>query len=187
MLFRSRPPKHNKPGGWHGATVCFAWSVCLIEVKSRASQDLFTEKNGKTVFSPTEDGQKTREQILRYVVELFLRQHRESVFIVLIIGRQARLTRWDRTGVITTAPFDYTEGSHHLFTFVYRLGKSNRAGQGFDPTVLPASQEQIKDLKAFKETVTNKYEQQFLKEMLEDEGLYPIQQVCVSDIVFRVQ
>ena len=181
------PANHKKAEDWYGAGICFAWSICLMEVKASTSQDLFVEKDGEIVFSGSKAGRRTREQIFRYVIELFVRQHRESAFIILIIGRQARLTRWDRKGVITTELFDYMEGDHHLFNFIYRLATADRTSQGFDTTVRLASQNQIEDLKAFKETRTNEYERQFVEGMLENEELHPIQQVCTSDTVLRTQ
>ena len=171
------PAKHAQES-WDKARVCFAWSICLMEVKTTAREDLFVEEDGKTVFSTSNSGKRTREQIFRYVIELFLRQHREFAFIVLIVGQNARLTVWDRTGVITTEPFNYVHNVHPLLNFVYRLAKADRAGQGFDTTVRPAEPQQIEELKAFKETRTNPYEREFIEEMLENPHLYPIQQVC---------
>ena len=158
-------PANRQEESRHEQTICFAWSICLMEVKTKASEDPFVEVDGRIDFSTSDDGKRTSEQIFRHVGELFLHQHREFAFIVLIIGHNARLTVWDRTGVITTVLFNYVEDAGPLFNFACRLAKADRAGQGFDTTIRPAEPQQINELEAFRETRTNPYEREFVEEL----------------------
>ena len=178
------PSKYQ--GQWFKEKILFAWSICLLEVKFTESQDPFGENdNGELTFPNSKDSVRTRMQIVGYINQIFLRQHREFAFIVLIFGEMARLIRWDRIGAIVSRPFNYVDDVTPLLNFIYRLSKTDRAGQGFDTTVQLATEEQIAELEKFKAaTPQHSYEYKFAAEMLQDKLLYPINQVWTR-IVWR--
>ena len=74
---------------------------------------------------------------IEYVVEVFNRQHRLFVFMILFVNDKGRLLRFDRTGVSMTVEFDYTQHPEILGKFLDRVSRS-RAAMGHDPTVIPA-------------------------------------------------
>ena len=73
------------------------------------------------------------------VIRVFNMQHRLFVFMMgLFVEDKARLLRFDRTGVIMTPDFDYTQRPEVIGKFLYRLSQ-NRASIGHDPTATRAS------------------------------------------------
>ena len=182
----SRPPKHK--GKWSKAKVSFAWNICLLEVKFKESQDPFGENdNGELTFPDSKDSVNTRVQIVRYMIEMFLRQHREFAFLVLIFGKMARFIRWDHAGAIVSRPFNYVEDVTPLLNFICRLSKTDRAGQGFDTTVQLATEKQVAELEKFKAALPrDSYEYKFTAEMLQHQLLYPINQVRTCVVWHRI-
>ncbi|TBU21611.1 hypothetical protein BD311DRAFT_706798 [Dichomitus squalens] len=71
---------------------------------------------------------------------LFAAQQRVFLFMLFFVGRRFRVLRWDRAGVITTPANDYYENPHVLCDVLWRIGKLDESGLGFDPSatrVLP--------------------------------------------------
>lgn len=159
------------------AKVAFTWLICPMEVKSQPKDA--SSSNDNDGLTSSFEGDNFRVQISRYVAETFLHQHREFVFSVSFTGREACLMRWDRCGTVVSKAFDYVDNPAPLLNFVHRLARASRATQGFDTSVRLASLAQISDLRAYKETQKlNRYEKQFVDEIMADEKLYPINQVC---------
>ncbi|PIL31162.1 hypothetical protein GSI_05859 [Ganoderma sinense ZZ0214-1] len=78
-------------------------------------------------------------QMMDYVIELFNRQHRLFVFMILFVNKNARLLRFDRTGASMTHEFDYTQHPEVIGKFLYHLSRS-RDAMGHDPTASPANE-----------------------------------------------
>ncbi|KAL6301547.1 hypothetical protein BKA93DRAFT_919788, partial [Sparassis latifolia] len=77
-----------------------------------------------------------RGQFIQYAATLFERQQRCFCFTVMMLGRWARLCRWDRSGAIISEKFDYVD-SRHLVEFLWRFAHLSPVDQGDDPTARP--------------------------------------------------
>ncbi|KAA1477023.1 hypothetical protein DENSPDRAFT_854072 [Dentipellis sp. KUC8613] len=84
----------------------------------------------------------TRGQIIAYASANLELQFRTFVFSVLILGRFARLIRWDRSGAIVTRRIDYVEDPKPLVEFLWRYNFLSDAQRGYDGSVKPADVEQ---------------------------------------------
>lgn len=133
--------------------VAFAWAVSIMELRTSEDADPFTDTvDSATGAITVEMGDATtRAQITQRVTEIFLRQHREFVFIAVICGHGARLMRWTRCGVTMTQSFNYVEDPTPLLRFTRWLATTSRAQQGFDSSVEPATASQRTALFLFRE------------------------------------
>lgn len=169
------------------ARVAWAWITTFIEVKhdkSRVAYDV--DKNGNLICPPTDNAMDTRAQIIKYVAEIFARQHRQFVFAALIVRQRAFLMRWDRAGAIVATPFDYIDEPEKLLRFVYRIALAERSAQGYDPTASLASKADIERFKAHRDTLSRDLGPrsvllEYIDDVLSKENLelYPIYKVCI--------
>ena len=174
------------------ARTAFAWSVCVFELKFERKSNPFGPA-ASTAAGTTSAA--SRVQMVRYVVETFLRQHREFVFSVFITRDEARLMRWDRCGCVMTEAFNYLEHPEHLLNFIYALAHGSRAFQGYDTSfsvLEDPHQHELDELFEVKSDPEryglNSYESGFLGEMMEKRNLYPLYRVSVmrlSQSVYR--
>jgi len=81
---------------------------------------------------------KTAGQITAYAAVLLGAQYRTHAFSILIFKDYTRLLRWDRSGVVVTAPVYYNSESY-LFDFLIRYDNASKETCGHDLTVRPAS------------------------------------------------
>ncbi|KAI1784498.1 hypothetical protein LXA43DRAFT_1041974 [Ganoderma leucocontextum] len=106
----------------------------LIECKlDPVNQDPFDERfqNNEAV------AEKRREvlgQSLSYVELAFKYQQREFIFMVLFLGRYARVVRFDRSGIVASEKIDYAERGAELTTFLVRYARLGPTNRGHDPT-----------------------------------------------------
>lgn len=142
------------------ANVRYAWAVSIVQHAASERDDPFKEAlDSQTGAGTVEMGDAdTRAQITRHVSEIFLRQHRAFIFIVVICGQRARLMRWDRCGAILTRAFDFTEDPEPLLRFTRWLATASRAQQGFDTSVEPATGPQKEALQAFETALEKRLE-----------------------------
>lgn len=119
----------------------FVTTALAIEVKFSASDDPFVDNF--SVENPfenkTQGGFRTRGQMAKYSEETLWVQHRCFIYQIIIFDRWARIYRWDRSGAIVTARFDYVANPNFLGQFLWGFCHKDRAGQGLDPTVSHAS------------------------------------------------
>lgn len=152
------------------ARVRWAWMCVPIELKT--DRDLapfeFGPGSDKYFYRSALEKRKARGQIADYAARLMRRQHREFCFMIVICKSEARLVRWDRAGAIVTNPFDFVADPDYMYRFLYRLSKMNRHQRGYDPTVEPASKEEINMMQACRETLQDPY----LRECL-DQAMSP--------------
>lgn len=146
--------------------------------------------------NPTEEGQEFRSSIISHATALFTRQHRYFSFTVVLVGRWARLMRWDRAGAILSERFDYVAHPELLAEFLWRFAHLDDERRGMDTTVKPSSKTEAK-------LFTNAV-QEFLADMeaaskdggpvrrlpdaertLDSTGTYPIWTAHVTDAVTR--
>ena len=71
-------------------------------------------------------------QSTRYAHMIQARQFRTCVYSISVAGTNARLLRWDRSGVVATESFSYKSNPEFLIDFVWRFSKASREQRGFD-------------------------------------------------------
>lgn len=176
------------------ARTAWAWAICAIELKVETKSDPFKDQALPKVIPEggvrptlrwTQDAARARNQLIRYAMEMFVRQPREFVYTVLIVRNKARLMRWDRCGAVVTEAFDYVQNPKPLLNFLYRLAKGSPRAQGFDTSVSLATRAQIDELNDYRKQLEHStapgaaYEMKFIDEMKEDYKLYPLRQLKV--------
>ncbi|KAI0827955.1 hypothetical protein BC628DRAFT_1317497, partial [Trametes gibbosa] len=81
-------------------------------------------------------------RVLSYTESIFKHQQRTCVFMVLLLGTDCRLVRFDRAGTIASQKFNYRTNGASLIEFLWRYARWPAAARGHDPTVeriLPTS------------------------------------------------
>ena len=123
-----------------------AWSSVevLAEVKWNPRGFPFSSRHTpRSTFLPSgRERCLSRGQLVEYALEVFNRQHRQAVFLVLFLQDCARFVRFDRSNAVVSEEFDYTACPEIIATFLYRLSKMSLAERGYDPTALRACQEE---------------------------------------------
>ncbi|KAA1468596.1 hypothetical protein DENSPDRAFT_794640 [Dentipellis sp. KUC8613] len=123
-------------------TTDFSRAERADEFKWSASEDPFNDEPNSSDYpfeADTECGKDTRGQIIAYASANLELQFRTFVFSVLILGRYARLIRWDRSGAIVTKRIDYVEDPKPLIEFLWRYNLLSDAQRGHDESVKPAN------------------------------------------------
>ncbi|KAH9889416.1 hypothetical protein C8Q73DRAFT_793613 [Cubamyces lactineus] len=119
-----------------------------IECKTEeVKQDPFDQKNSSGNYEPQSDIRKAiLGQIMCYSVLIFDNQRRMHHFMLIMFGKNARILRWDRSGVVVTEPFDYVENPDMLGLFIWRFGRMSPEQRGHDPTAtrISADSEQFR-------------------------------------------
>ncbi|KAH7920142.1 hypothetical protein BV22DRAFT_1040188 [Leucogyrophana mollusca] len=82
--------------------------------------------------------QRLRGQMTAYALAQLGIQFRDFAFSVLIVGKYARLIRWDRAGAVVSRRFDYIAGPSPLATFFFRFARASPERRGLDRSVRPA-------------------------------------------------
>ncbi|KAI0806732.1 hypothetical protein C8Q74DRAFT_10809 [Fomes fomentarius] len=77
-----------------------------------------------------------RGQDVSHVVHAFTRQQRTAIFMFLINGTKARVTRWERGGTIFTEAFDYVDNPDLFCEFLWRFSLQSDENQGIDITAV---------------------------------------------------
>lgn len=119
-----------------------------IEFKVSTTRDAFedriSENETRTLSeSTTNDGIDTRGQIISYAALVFQYQPRCFFFSLLVIGKEARIIRWDRSGAVVTDRFNYQTSPDILCEFLDRFSRMESEGRdGIDPTVRPVSDDE---------------------------------------------
>jgi len=79
-------------------------------------------------------------QLIAYATAVHRSQFRLFSFSIALFGENARLLRWDRGGVIYTAPFPWKDGN--LFEFLWRFNHLSGIDRGHDVTVSSADDDE---------------------------------------------
>ena len=95
----------------------------------------------------SKEGTKFRSALCARAQALFARQHRIFLFQVIIVNRWARFIRWDRSGALVTARFDYATDPQLLAGFIWRFSHMNGEQRGFDPTARLADGSETRQFK----------------------------------------
>ena len=128
------PKEEFTEAGEESRRMIWALIELLIECKlDGVCQDPFDDSagNGEAM------AEKRREvlgQILSYVELAFKYQQREFVFMVLFLGKYARVVRFDRSGIIASEKIDYKKDGAELTEFLVRYARLGPANRGHDPS-----------------------------------------------------
>ena len=112
------------------------WSRIDLSIECKVDptdQDPFDETRDD--FQPlAADRKKALGQILTYVENVFIHQHRTLHYMILFLGHNARIVRFDHSGVYSTIKFNYKTHGAILTTFLNRYSHYNTVKRGHDPT-----------------------------------------------------
>ncbi|KAI0331547.1 hypothetical protein GY45DRAFT_606762 [Cubamyces sp. BRFM 1775] len=110
----------------------YADQIVAIEFKRSKLFDPFSDKG-----DPCPESIKRRDvrgQISSYAENALSTQRRVGLFMLVVIGRRCRLTRWDRSGVVFTVSFDYCDDWQLFCQVLWRMSQCSDEQLGFDPT-----------------------------------------------------
>ena len=125
----------------------FSVSLAVVEVKYTPGTSGFVANNeGKLELPSNAASVKAREQLFEYCMHMFGRQPRQHLLAVHIFRSTVTLISMDRVATTISIPFDYVKEPHKLLVFFYRLATSDRESLGYDPSMVPASQDEILSL-----------------------------------------
>ncbi|KAI8976568.1 hypothetical protein BD414DRAFT_445984 [Trametes punicea] len=116
------------------------WADQLVTVEFKADStnyDPYDDNPKKAMDSENKERKRVRGQIISYVELVFKKQHRTHLFLLVVIGKSFRVTRWDRSGTVVTPLVDYAAHPEVLYEFLWRVGVVAPETLGLDPTATP--------------------------------------------------
>ncbi|RPD56877.1 hypothetical protein L226DRAFT_492090 [Lentinus tigrinus ALCF2SS1-7] len=84
-------------------------------------------------------GTKKFGEIISYAELVFTVQHRQAVFMPLVIGRVCRFLRWDHGGAVVTEAIDYYQDWQFFCDVLWRISQCSDELLGVDPTAIRLS------------------------------------------------
>lgn len=120
-------------------------------------------------------GRQARSQIIKYVSEIQLRQHRNFVLCAHVCQNWVRFMRWDRTGAIVSKALDYKKFPLVFMDFICRLATTDGVGRGYDTSARLVDARRT--LKAFEKAKKDKWEAPYIADMTADLQGFPIYEV----------
>ncbi|KAI9056842.1 hypothetical protein FKP32DRAFT_1638736 [Trametes sanguinea] len=131
------------------------WADQMVSVEFKAhgtANDPYDDREpGKSIDAHAVTRKQVRGQIIHYAEKVFEYQHRTSLFMLIIIGRRFRISRWDRSGTIVTRSVDYVEQPEILYEMLWYMSRLSDEALGLDPTayrVMPGSEDHVRMLQA---------------------------------------
>lgn len=158
----------------HPAEAAMAFSIIFVETMVESTDDPFE------VFAWQCGNRGFQVRVLKYVAEVFLRQHREAFYMALVAGKRARVARWDRCGVLISEAFDWITDAAALVNFFYKIATSSRMMQSFDTSFSWATDDEKAELLQYRDQLRLRgdvYRLQFVEAMTENQSLHPIYRV----------
>ncbi|KAI9058417.1 hypothetical protein FKP32DRAFT_1606823 [Trametes sanguinea] len=131
------------------------WADQMVSFEFKAhgtANDPYDDREpGKGIDADAATRKQIRGQIIHYAEKVFEYQHRTSLFMLLIIGRRFRISRWDRSGTIVTRSVDYVDQPEILYEMLWYMSRLSDEALGLDPTahrVMPGSDDYAQMLQA---------------------------------------
>ncbi|KAI0641665.1 hypothetical protein C8Q79DRAFT_285489 [Trametes meyenii] len=125
----------------HDGRPRWADQVVPVEFKRHeTNKDPFDDRDEDRTDADSIERKKVRGQVITYAEYIFRVQHRTALFMLLVIGRNFRFLRWDRSGTIVTRAIDYVSEPDVLCEFLWRMSLQSDEALGVDPSatrVLP--------------------------------------------------
>ncbi|PIL32447.1 hypothetical protein GSI_05149 [Ganoderma sinense ZZ0214-1] len=113
------------------------WGGQVIPVEFKADEtggDPYDEEDEDNICADADTRKKARGQMTTYSEVLHGVQQRTAVFMLIIISRRARFTRWDRSGTVVTKAINYVSQWGLFCDTLWRIGQCSQTQLGFDPT-----------------------------------------------------
>ncbi|KAI0643999.1 hypothetical protein C8Q79DRAFT_1011817 [Trametes meyenii] len=124
------PPDEGVPGWAH--------IRLYIEFKKGGTGlDPFDDDNPDYPEASADRRVAARAQLIAYTHNVFLYQHRDALHSLFVNGREFRILRWDRSGVIATKKHDYVKDPRPLLEFLAYFESLSDVQQGIDCTATP--------------------------------------------------
>ena len=126
----------------------------------------------------TDGGAQSMGQISRYAAKIMRRQFLAYCFTIFVCRKYAWFMRWDRAGLVVSEPFDFIQQPQLLHQFFYRFACMTDVQRGCDPTVQPATTEEIRRMRTLADFDTDWHKAKFLDSI--EEG--PVVKISVPAI-----
>lgn len=113
------------------------WGDQLVPIEFKrheTNQDPFEDSDDLKVDANAKTRKEVRGQLISYAEIIFRVQHRVALFMLLVIGRNFRFLRWDRSGTIVTRAIDYVANPHILCEALWRMSLQSDEQLGVDPS-----------------------------------------------------
>ncbi|EKM48452.1 uncharacterized protein PHACADRAFT_202797 [Phanerochaete carnosa HHB-10118-sp] len=124
------------------------------------------------------DGRDSCAQMISYVMEVHIRQHRCFLFTAFIQERYVCFMRWDCSGAIVSESHDWVENPEPLLMFFWCLAKCSDEERGYDSTatlvgdILPGRALTTELRKLEEKYKSNKWITKYIKEATKDTKKY---------------
>ncbi|KAI9062371.1 hypothetical protein FKP32DRAFT_1686614 [Trametes sanguinea] len=104
--------------------------LCSLE---ESATDYYDECTRSAIPSDGKIG-SALDHMTTYASRAFEYQHRTHLFCVILLGRNALLGRWDRSGIVSSCKFDYKKEPTKLVRFFMRAARATAEARGHDLT-----------------------------------------------------
>ncbi|KAI0070049.1 hypothetical protein K474DRAFT_1745072 [Panus rudis PR-1116 ss-1] len=115
----------------------------IVDVRNNKSADPFpfpaTDSSRQSRHIDEEASQQVLEDLERYILAQFSRQHRTLTLAICIFGWFVRFLHVDHAGISVSESTNYVANPRVLAEFLWRYSQLSRIQRGFDPTVVPAT------------------------------------------------
>ncbi|KAI0648523.1 hypothetical protein C8Q79DRAFT_877064, partial [Trametes meyenii] len=108
--------------------------ICVEFKRHETNNDLFDDRDEEQADANSQARKEARGQIITYAEQVFRVQQRTALFMLLVVGRNFRVIRWDRSGAIVTRALDYVEHSGVLCGLLWRMSLQSDEALGVDPS-----------------------------------------------------
>ncbi|KAI0365601.1 hypothetical protein BV20DRAFT_1115799 [Pilatotrama ljubarskyi] len=158
-------------GGEYGRT---DWSSIEIAIECKLNErggDPFDEKIDNDEPN-ADDRRKVLGQILSYMELVFDYQHRTYQYMILFLGKFARIVRVDRSGIFATHKFLYRKEGAKLARFLWCYSRLSDADRGHDTTAVrlkPRSKEADRMRDRVENVAESDYVGQSFKKLLDED------------------
>ncbi|KAI0641582.1 hypothetical protein C8Q79DRAFT_1014034 [Trametes meyenii] len=113
----------------------WAHILLYIEFKKGGTElDPFDDDDSDNPEASADRRTAARAQLIAYTHNVFLYQYRDALYSLFVNGREFRILRWDRSGVIATKKHDYVKDPRPLLEFFAYFEVLSDVQQGIDCT-----------------------------------------------------
>ncbi|GJE90338.1 fungal protein kinase-domain containing protein [Phanerochaete sordida] len=137
------PGLENSNEQYH-AQSAWAEAIAIAEVKVKPEAAPFNFDDGPLMVplkgqplpaGDAKDSRHTRAQMISYVTDVHLHQHRRFLYTAFLQQEHVRFMRWDRSGAIVSKSYDWRKNPEVLLGFFLRLASCTPEERGEDTSV----------------------------------------------------
>ncbi|KAI0781519.1 hypothetical protein BD413DRAFT_608650 [Trametes elegans] len=118
------------------------WEKLRMLIQFREGDQANDPYDGSQGAASADERNELLEEIADFNAKVIERGHRLAIYVLVVTGTKARVTRWDRSGSIYTDAFDYVKRPTILRDLLWEFSLLSAEKQGFDPTVMAVSPEE---------------------------------------------